>query len=204
MVDEEAQAGLVAKMDNYHYNVQCRAKEILEAANENIKIYNVVGYDIQRTPLVTAHKNTSDGTVDTKYASVGAITAPIGECLPEDYTQAIPGSINHISPLRKIDASTCALPLQTWFIKDMLHCNTHKGHHKLYELMLTTPEQFTISSFSEYPQFMQNNIPNECFDEVRSLTPFEVFKNQPNFTNFVIWLRSLIEKILKAIFAFAG
>lgn len=204
MVDEEAQAGLVAKMDNYHYNVQCRAKEILEAANESIKIYNVVGYDIQRTPLVTAHKNTSDGTVDTKYASVGAITAPIGECLPEDYTQAIPGSINHISPLRKIDASTCALPLQTWFIKDMLHCNTHKGHHKLYELMLTTPEQFTISSFSEYPQFMQNNIPNECFDEVRSLTPFEVFKNQPNFTNFVIWLRSLIEKILKAIFAFAG
>ncbi len=195
MVNEETQAGLIEKLDAYHYNVQCRAEEILNEANKEIKIYNVVGYDIQRTPLVTAYMNTSDGTVDAKYASVGAVTADIRSTFEEGYTQQIDDGHNHISPDFTIDASTCALPEQTWFIKDMLHSTTHDGHDKLYEIMFTSEEQFYVDTYDEYPQFMQNNIPEQTFGKVESLTATEVFKNQPNFTNFVIMLRSFIDTI---------
>lgn len=195
MVNEETQVGLIEKLDAYHYNVQCRAEEILNKANKEIKIYNVVGYDIQRTPLVTAYMNTSDGTVDAKYASVGAVTADIRSTFNEGYTQQIDDGHNHISPDFTIDASTCALPEQTWFIKDMLHSTTHDGHDKLYEIMFTSEEQFYVDTYDEYPQFMQNNIPEQTFGKVENLTATEVFKNQPNFTNFVIMLRSFIDTI---------
>lgn len=200
MLDETTQAGLIEKLDAYHYNVQNKAEELLQEANKNTKIYIVAGYDIQRTPLVTAYMNTSDGTVDTKYASVGAITADIRSTLPEGYTQQVNDGHNHISPDFCIDASTCALPEQTWFVKDMLHCTTHDGHDKLYELMLTSEEQFYVDSYEEYPQFMQNNIPDMTFDKVENLTPAEMFRKQPNFTNLVMLLRSYIEMI-KSFFA---
>ena len=200
MVDEETQAGLIEKIDAYHYNVQVRAAEILQEANKDTKIYLVAGYDIQRTPLVSAYLNTSDGTVDTKYAAVGAITADIRSTFADDYTQAIDDGHNHISPDFCIDASTCALPEQTWFIKDMLHCTTHQGHDELYRLMLTSEEQFYVDTYEQYPQFMQNNIPEQTFDKVENLSASEKFLKQPNFTNFVIMLRSYID-ILKTFIA---
>ncbi|MBR3767396.1 MAG: hypothetical protein IKL10_04040 [Clostridia bacterium] len=195
MVDPETQAGLIEKLDNYHYNVQNRASEILNEANKDIKIYIVAGYDIQRTPLVTAYKNTSDGTVDTKYASVGAITADIRSSLLGGYVQSVDDGHEHVSPDLIIDASTCALPEQTWFIKDMLHSTTHDGHDKFYELMLTTDTQFTVWDYEEYPQFMQNNIPDMTFEKIENLTAAEIFKKQPNFTNFIMMLRSFIDTI---------
>ncbi len=193
MVDEQTQAGLIEKLDAYHYGVQVKAADILKAANKEIKIYNVVGYDIQRTPLVSAYMNTSDGTVDTKYASVGAITADIRSTFDSDYTQKIDDGHNHVSGDLMIDASTCALPEQTWFIKDMLHCTTHEGHDKLYELMLTSEEQFYVDTYEQYPQFMQNNIPDQTFDKVENLSATDMFMKQPNFTNFVKMLRSYID-----------
>lgn len=195
MVDGETQAGLIEKLDAYHYNVQVKAPEILREANKDIKIYIVAGYDIQRTPLVSAYMNTSDGTVDTKYASVGAVTADIRSTFPEDYTQAVEGEKNYISPDFCIDASTCALPDQTWFIKDMLHCTTHDGHGEFYELMLTSEEQFYVDTYSQYPQFMQNNIPDKTFEEVESLTAKELFLKHPDFTNFVKLIRSFIDTV---------
>lgn len=195
MVNEETQAGLIDKLDAYHYNVQVKAPEILREANKDVKIYIVAGYDIQRTPLVTAYMNTSDGTVDTKYASVGAVTANIRGTFEEGYTQKIDDGHNHISPDFCIDASTCALPEQTWFIKDMLHSTTHDGHGKFYEKMLLGEDQFYIDTYEEYPQFMQNNIPEQTFNKVENLTATQSFKNQPNFTNFVKMLRSFIDTI---------
>lgn len=199
MLNEETQAGLIEKLDAYHYNVQVKAAQILQEANERIKIYNVVGYDIQRTPLVSAYMNTSDGTVDTKYASVGAVTADIRSTFEEGYTQKIDDGHSHISPDFCVDASTCALPEQTWFIKDMLHCNTHDGHKRLYALMFTSKEQFYVDTYGEYPQFVQNNIPDECFDKVENLTAREQFMKQPNFTNFVKAVRYIIDMFKELI-----
>lgn len=202
MVDPETQAGIIEKIDAYHYDVQVKAAEILKDANNDINIYILAGYDMQRTPLVSAYKNTSDGTVDTTYASVGAVTAPIGETLPADYVQKVDDGHNHISPDFKIDASTCALPEQTWFVKDMLHCTTHDGHGTFYELMLTSKIQFTVDTFDVYPQFVQNNIPDKTFNIIVDHTPVDVFKAQPNFTNFAIMMRSFVDDFKDSVTEF--
>ena len=167
-LDEATHAVLLERLDYYHYEVQANAGELLKTAQANgTNIYIVAGYNMQRTPLVEAYKNNSDGTVDTEYASVGGTCAYIGEQLPDDYKQAVPGEYNYISPDRVIDASTCALPEQTWFVKDMLHSTTHDGHDLFYRTLFSSKEQLTVHDMSDYPQFMQNDTVNQTFYRVQ-------------------------------------
>lgn len=166
-LDEETHAVLLEKLDYYHYEVQSKAGELLKTAQANgTNIYIVAGYNMQRTPLVEAYRNTSDGTVDTVYASVGATCAYIDEELPKDYKQAVESNYNYISPDRKIDASTCALPENTWFIKDMLHSTCHDGHDEFYKILFESDEQLTVHDMEQYPQFMQNDTVNQTFISV--------------------------------------
>lgn len=199
MVNAETQAGIIEKIDAYHYNVQCNAASILQQANETVKIYIIAGYDVQRTPLVESFMNTSDGTVDTKYASVGAVCADYGTTLSDDYVQAVDDGHDHLSADGKIDASTCALPESTWFINDMLHSTTHDGHKEFYKWLLTSEEQQTVFSNPDYPQFMQNNIQSQTFSAVTKSTPIDDFKANPSLTTFAQML-AYIFKQLKALF----
>ncbi len=161
---------LVDRLDYYHYEVQQSAEELLNQAKaDGTNVYIVAGYNMQRTPLVTAYLNTSDGTVDTKYASLGATCADIGEQLPMDYEQAEHKGTWYISPDRMIDASTCILPENTWFVKDMLHSTTHEGHDKFYRILHESEKQLTVFDMEEYPQFMQNDTVNQTFVEVLPL-----------------------------------
>lgn len=161
-LDPETQAGLIAKADYYHYQIQCRAEEILEGAIDNgTRIMIVAGYNIQRTPLVENMDNNSDATVDTKYASAGATVALLGETLGEDYTQACTDcGHNHLSPDGVIDASTCILPEYTWFVKDMLHSNAHDGIMEMYYWFMYSDEYCDVWSNPAYTQFIQNDKPN--------------------------------------------
>ena len=166
-VNDEAQPGVCAQIDNYHYNIQNKARDILTAAKADGKqIYIVCGYNMQRTPLVPeAMMNDSDGTVDTKYASVGATVAPLLEKLPDGYTQQVDDGHNHLSADGRIDASTCILPDSTWFLKDMLHCNVHEGIREMYRWMFGDNTQKTVFDNPDYPQFLQ------CDEKRASLTP---------------------------------
>lgn len=195
IVDEEAQAGLVDKIDAYHYNVQKKAVDILNEAYKTVKIYNVVGYNVQRTPLVPAYMNTSDGTVDSKYASVGGICADYRTTLGDGYVQAVEDGHNHLSADGMVDASTCALPESTWFIKDMLHSTTHDGHGEMYDWMFTSEEQQTVYSNPDYPQFMQNNVADQSFSPVSITTPVDEFKANPSFTTLARLLSYLFAQV---------
>lgn len=156
------------RIDYYHYNVQCKAEEILNETKQNgVPIMIVAAWGLQRTPLVDSWENDSDGTVDTKYASVGARVALLGKTL-EDKSQAVEDSHSHISPDGNIDASTCALPENTWFIKDMLHCKTHAGHHALYSWFFSNdnnPDALNVNSNPNYPQFLQNDVNAKALTE---------------------------------------
>ena len=166
-LDPTAQAGLIQKIDFYHYEIQSKAAELLKGAQaDGTNIYILAGYNMQRTPLVTAYKETSDATVDTKYASCGAVCAPLGEQLKDGYTQAAFSEKNYISPDRMIDASTCILPECTWFVKDMLHSTIHDGHKELYKIMLESDKQLTVFDYEEYPQFLQNDTVNKTLTPV--------------------------------------
>lgn len=169
MLGDDANETLVNRLDYYHYEIQSNADEILNGLLEdNIPVMIVSATNIQRTPLVETWHNDSDGTVDTKYSSVGATVANLWETLGDGYVQAVNDGHNHISPDNRIDASTCALPDNTWFINDMVHCTTHDGHGRLYRWFFENDESETpVNVFTnpEYPQFLQNNV-----DE-QTLTP---------------------------------
>ena len=202
-LDSETHAVLLQKLDFYHYEVQQQAEALLKDAQANgTKIYIVAGYNMQRTPLVTAYKNNSDGTVDTQYASIGATCAYIGETLPADYEQARFPETNYISPDRVIDASTCALPECTWFIKDMLHSTTHDGHDEFYKVLFNSDVQLTVNDMEEYPQFMQNDVNNQTFTKVRRVTgndvvdAFNTADDQPTFLNVMKLFATFFKTVL--------
>lgn len=204
-LDETTHAVLLERLDYYHYEVQSNAGELLKTAQANgTNIYIVAGYNMQRTPLVEAYMNNSDGTVDTQYASVGATCAYIGEQLPKDYKQAVPGEYNYISPDRVIDASTCALPEQTWFIKDMLHSTCHDGHDLFYKKLFSSKEQLTVHDMSEYPQFMQNDTVNQTFFRVQREGSMleEALKDasqQTSFFNIMKLISTLFKSLWNAL-----
>lgn len=201
-LDRATQGVLIDKLDFYHYEVQAKAEELLKSAQDTgTTVYILCGYNMQRTPLVTAYRATSDGTVDTTFASCGATCAPIGEALPTDYVQAEHTENNYISPDRMVDASTCILPESTWFVKDMLHCNTHKAHDELYTLMFESDEQLTVFDDERFPQFLQNDTVNERFLPVTEFkgepdTSVELVKNSLSFLNVIRLLFNLCYKFI--------
>lgn len=197
-LDENTQSGLIDKLDFYHYQVQSDVKNILNTAkSDGTTVYILAGYNMQRTPLVTAYRATSDGTVDTKYASCGATCANIGETLPTDYQCA---DERFMSPDRMIDASTCILPENTWFVKDMLHCKVHDGHMELYNRMFESEKQMTVFDNEKYPQFLQNDVVNQKLTPVKSYENdvarmWDIVRNSASFYNILKFIFRLLQSI---------
>ena len=202
-LDSTKQAGLIKKLDFYHYEVQSKAEELLRGAQaDGTTVYILCGYNMQRTPLVTAYKETSDGTVDTKYASCGATCAPVHETFGSDYKQKKLTDKNYLSPDGMIDASTCILPESTWFVKDMLHCKIHSGHDELYKIMFNSKEQLTVFDMEKYPQFLQNDTVNETLTPVTEQktdlqTAYYFAKNSASFLNYVKLVFTAAHSVIK-------
>ncbi len=167
MLGDNPNAVLEARIDEYHYNVQQKAGEILNDVLDNgVPVMILAGTAIQRTPLVPTWHNDSDGTVDTKYASVGGTIAELGTTLGDGYVQAVDCGHKHISPDNRIDASTCLLPENTWFVTPMLHSTTHDGHGELYRWFFSNDDEgVNIWSNPDYPQFLVNDV------DAQTLTP---------------------------------
>lgn len=199
-LDPQTQAGLIRKADYYHYNIQCKAEEILKnAIASGTKIMIVAGYDIQRTPLVESMTSDSDGTVDTKYASAGATVAERGASLGANYVQKVQDGHNHISPDGRIDASTCILPEYTWFIKGMLHANCHDGIKELYNWFAYSDEDLTVFSDPRFTQFLQNDKPNL---RVIALGNFADGATAPNYEKIDSVYTDTIAPAMSAFFGF--
>ena len=198
-LDPVENAKLIERIDFYHYEVQQSAEKLIAESKKNgTTFYNVVGYNMQRTPLVSAYLNDSDGTVDTMYASLGATCSNINSGFHYDYRQQKHLDKNYMSPDWKIDASTSIMPESTWFIKDMMHSSTHDGHGEMYKWMFESEEQLTVFDNPKYPQFMQNDVKNQTFIEVEEDkgvlgNSFSNFFRMPSFIHLV----DLISKLIK-------
>ena len=153
MLGDDANEELLKKIDFYHYEVQSKSSEILNGLIEkNIPVMVVSATNIQRTPLVETWHNDSDGTVDTKYSSVGATVANLWETLGDSYVQAIDDGHNHLSPDNRIDASTCAFPDSLYYEK-ILAWNTNTYFNKQERIQVDT----TFNDwYTEYPFFHED------------------------------------------------
>lgn len=158
MLDEEVNAELIRKIDKYHYEVMNRKEEIIRDAMANgVNFAIISNYGKAAVPLGKESRNMADFLIDTKHTSLGATCAEFGETLGDGYVQQIDDGHNHLSPDNVIDASTCAFPEITWFVKDMMHTWYTREYHIFVNTLIHTPGQETIHTYEEYPQFLLNN-----------------------------------------------
>lgn len=156
LLDETENAELIEKIDEYKYNVQDHAFDLLKEAEEDTILYITAQYNRQGLPVsVDSATSNNDNLIDTKFESGGAVCSLLGETLGDDYTQAVDCGHNHISYDNNIDASTCMFPEQTWFVRDMMHVDYPYGEPTDFLIwLMQSEEQLTVHSDPRYPQFI--------------------------------------------------
>ena len=172
MDSTDAQNVLSAKLDAYHL-AQANVEQTLKnakAAGVNVAITS--NYNFQIAPVAATAKQTSDQVIETVHTSGYATCANLGETLPASVKDG-----KYVSVDRVIDASTCFLPDNTWFIKNMQHVGFDNSQNqcKFYAWLMTTDKQVTVNSNSDYPQFMLYN------DETKVLSPLSMLRGDVNF-----------------------
>lgn len=147
---------LEKKVDYYHYNVQNKITDIIKKAKRNgTDIVIVAGYDISTIPVTYSPARHGDYLIDTEYMTLGATCAPLNETFSENYKQAKRScGHNHVSADGMIDASTCAFPEYTWFIRGNGHNSFDDAYCEFIEWAIRYNGQPTVRSSKQYPQFM--------------------------------------------------
>lgn len=158
LLDETENAPLIDKIDYFHYNVRLKTKEILEDAMEKGVTVSICShYDSPAIPIFESSYQHGDGVLDTYCTSGGAYSAPYGETLPEGYVQQNgAGGKNRLSPDNVIDASTCLLPDNVFFFKNIRHvgCPYGSDYNEFVFRLLENKTQPSAGSGPLYPQFM--------------------------------------------------
>ena len=156
MLDESENAFLIKRVDEYIYNVQSKAKDLLDSAMSNgTRVYIVCQYNMQSLPVSENCDMNNDLLIDVTFASGGAVCADLGETLGDDYIQLIDDSHNHLSADSVIDASACMYPESTWFIKDQAHVDYNVGPTTDFIFWLASSDtQLTVFDSEVYTQFM--------------------------------------------------
>lgn len=165
MLDADKNAVLIEKLDRYQYEVAAEKKAILdEAIAGGMNLAIISHYGKAAVPVISEDNYRADFLIDTARTS-GAVCAQYGGTLGGDYSQAVADGHSHISCDSIIDASTCAYPEYTWFIKDMMHTWYSSGYYYFVYDLIYNEGQETVYTFEQYPQFMLNN------HETRELDP---------------------------------
>ena len=146
---------LIKKIDNYHYNVQVKNGMLIDGVIERgIKFGIISKYNLQGFPCGNSVNNSTDAVVDAKYSSFGATIADLDKTLGTNYKQAVNCGHNHISVDKKIDASTCRYPEQTWFVRDFVHMRDSDDYDALINCIFFSEKQLTVFDNPKYPQFL--------------------------------------------------
>ncbi len=151
-LDLTQSAELIAQSDFVHYKIMGNYREIFEEAKAlgmNINIIAGTGHKI-----VTGTDELSDGII-TVESSTGATCAPYGKRFADGYVQAEDNGDGMISPWMNIDASTCYLPDNTWFVNGLFHGMEFWDEYSrtLLLKLATTSKPVDVYSDSYYTRF---------------------------------------------------
>lgn len=183
-------AGLIGRITYYHENIMKKASDIIKTADEKINFNIISKYGDPPFPLSREGNFTGDGFVALEMASFGAVCAMNGEQLPADYVQAKDCGRNMISPDRTLDASTCLLPNNTWFIKGLWHGEKTDSYYNLINTILYN--DIDVLSNESYPQFLEN-------DGNGNLVPMKEAAAPEKETSWLQDFLTLIPRLLKII-----
>ena len=154
---EDVYAGLIEKIDRFHYNNLNRSAEIISSLVEDgAKIQIVAKYGVPTLPVIENCSMQSDMLTSVYSATLGAVCADYGKTLDSKYI-SVQKKLNdgkYISADRVIDASTCLLPDHTWFVKNLGHRSMPDGVNLLFDRMLNFEGYTTVFDDPEIPQFV--------------------------------------------------
>ena len=153
--DKALYAPILAKMDDFHYNVQANLPaDILAMKAAGVAVNVFVEYGSQQYPLSEETEYVGDYMLSAKDQSFGATTAKVDETLTDKYIaeQEEKGLGKYISPDKQIDASTCLLPDNTWFIKNMIHEFPYQLDDLICEVIKNPAN--TVETVADYPQYL--------------------------------------------------
>ena len=186
-------------VDYYMYNVQTKVADIIHDAESNgVNVYVTASYMCPGIPLYNDNEGYTDNLIDLKYASGYATVADYGkkvEAVDDALKVCADGSHNHVSPDGVADASTCILPEQTWFIRNIGHMMYVYGKDTcgLLVYLLTSDEKVSVYSNEKYPQFVNVNEVTGNFEEVED----NISSSDSSFTKLLF---ELIVKVFNYLF----
>ena len=185
-------AKLISKIDYYHKNVKVKAYDILEEAKKaGIKMNIICKYGNPPVPVSEDGNFAGDGIVELKIASFGATCGQYEEKLPADYKQALYTDYNFISTDGTVDASTGALPFNTWYIKGLEHGGKNEDYFKLIDAIVF--EDLDVFTSEEYPQFLE--VPEEDGERLIPMLPVEDKKDTSIWEDLITLVVKVVELI---------
>lgn len=149
-------AGLIEKIDYYHYNVQVKTTEKLDEIQKNgVNFGNIAKYNVQAFPVYDGCDAQGDSTGELDELSFGATSGKLGEYLSDEYIAEAEknGTAKYISPDKIVDASTCLYRDKTWFIKDCPHSKYPANINDLILAFLKSGGEMTVFDDENYPQY---------------------------------------------------
>ncbi|MBR3803682.1 MAG: alpha/beta fold hydrolase [Clostridia bacterium] len=154
LLDETQHAGLIAKSDRFHYEIFPTIGERLRYLREEygMNISIIAGYGNR---IISGMNEDSDSII-TLSSATGATTPAFGQRFADGYVQLNDCDGKYkVSPDMTVDASTCYLPDNTWFIKGMFHAFVVFDDYTMELVMklLLTDEITDVYSDVNFPQF---------------------------------------------------
>lgn len=203
-------AKLIEKIENYNTAVRKNLPDLFKSIADNGNIGVVSKYGYQIIPVCEARDEIGDQLGSVYRTSYGATTAKVYDTLSDKYiaSKISEGNGKYISPDKKIDASTCQFPDNTWFVKGSSHSNwTSVERHMLMEIA-SADRQLTVDDFT-YSQYMvwdnetltmsrmtQENCDTENWTADKPVEKRNIFKRMLSFIkSFMNWLKEAISLI---------
>lgn len=191
--DSEEYHLLIDKVIYFHEEIKMKDREILQAAMDDGVHCNIIcKYNKAPFPFSEDGNFTGDGFVDLENASLGATCAMNGKTLPADYTQALYSDYNFMSPDGVIDASTCFMPFNTWFIKDLAHGEKPSYYYEVINRILY--EDLDVFTSDTLPQFLSNT-----GDAIVPLEEEERAEEMNLFEKLIAFFKNLFNMLVDAI-----
>ena len=166
--DAEKYANIIALAKDFHYNVQLHLDDLILDMVRSGADVNIIGeYGFQQYPLYEDAELVGEHQTGLREQAFRPTVSTVEGTLSDKYINArvAEGKGRYISPDKQVDASTCLLPDNTWFIKNVDHSYTD-AVHKLVAAILTHPG-CTVETLNEYGQF------NNANKDRRTLEPLQ-------------------------------
>ncbi len=158
--EENVTDEMLDKIQRSHRMLLATETTLRKAQMGGVNIDVVAGYGLQILPLTSCFTEQSDGLQATRYAGMGAKTGDIKHGVTTSMRCQF-GNHNHVEPDSALDAATCFLPENTWFIKSHQHMDYSADTAAAFLVWLATSDaQRHVYQSNLYPQYLQTSVIN--------------------------------------------